>query len=135
MGFRFHKRFSIIPGLRLNLGKRGASLSVGRRGAWLTAGPRGMRATAGIPGTGLSWTQTFKSKGAAQPATSQRPAPRETVITVPRDRADEVCQSLEAHGYKTELRPHVEPKSRAFVWFCAIGFMTSFLFVLLIKHA
>ena len=29
--FRFSRRVSIIPGLRVNLGKRGASLSIGHR--------------------------------------------------------------------------------------------------------
>jgi Protein of unknown function (DUF4236) len=32
MGLRFQRRFSLIPGLRLNLSKHGASLSVGQ--AW-----------------------------------------------------------------------------------------------------
>ena len=38
MGFRFSRRISIIPGLRVNLSKRGASLSIGHRVAWYTFG-------------------------------------------------------------------------------------------------
>jgi hypothetical protein len=57
--FRFHKSLNIIPGLRLNLGRKSMSVSVGRRGAWLTAGTRGTRATVGLPGTGLSYTTTL----------------------------------------------------------------------------
>jgi hypothetical protein len=56
MGFRLSRRVSIIPGLRVNLGKRGASLSIGHRGAWYTVGPHGCRVTVGLPGTGIYYT-------------------------------------------------------------------------------
>ncbi len=62
MGFRFWRRVSLLPGVRLNLSKRGASVSVGRRGLWFTAGPRGSRLTLGIPGTGLFYTTTFGAR-------------------------------------------------------------------------
>jgi hypothetical protein len=64
MTIRFYRRRTLIPGLRINLSKSGASLSVGRRGAWLTSGPRGQRATVGLPGTGLFLTQQFPSRRA-----------------------------------------------------------------------
>jgi Protein of unknown function (DUF4236) len=57
MGFRFTRRVSIIPGLRVNLSKSGASLSIGHRGAWVTVGPRGRRVSIGLPGTGLYWVE------------------------------------------------------------------------------
>lgn len=57
MPLRFNRRVSLIPGLRLNLSKSGASLSLGHRGAWYTVGRRGSRATLGLPGTGLYWTE------------------------------------------------------------------------------
>lgn len=56
MGFRFSRRFKILPGLRLNLSRSGVSTSVGTRGAWLTFGKSGTRATVGLPGTGVSYT-------------------------------------------------------------------------------
>ncbi len=59
MGFRFSRRVRLIPGLRVNLSKSGASLSIGHRGAWYTIGPRGRRATIGLPGTGLFWTERY----------------------------------------------------------------------------
>jgi len=55
MGWRFQKRRTIAPGVRLNLGKRGASVSVGPRGAKLNVGPRGIGATLTLLGTGLSY--------------------------------------------------------------------------------
>jgi hypothetical protein len=62
MGFRFQRRIRIGPGLRINLSKSGVSTSVGTKGAWFTAGPRGARTTAGIPGTGMSYTETSRSR-------------------------------------------------------------------------
>jgi Protein of unknown function (DUF4236) len=58
---RLWRRFRIVPGLRINLSKSGASVSIGRRGAWFTIGPRGRRATIGLPGTGLFWTQQMRT--------------------------------------------------------------------------
>lgn len=54
MALRFRRSFKIAPGVRLNVGKRGASLSAGVRGASVSAGSRGVYGNVGIPGTGLS---------------------------------------------------------------------------------
>ena len=56
MGFRFYRRFGILPGITLNLSKRGISLSCGIRGARLTLGKSGVRKTVGLPGTGMNYT-------------------------------------------------------------------------------
>ena len=56
MGFRFRKSIKILPGVRVNLGTRGASLSVGGRGGRVNFSSRGVRSTVGIPGTGISYT-------------------------------------------------------------------------------
>jgi Protein of unknown function (DUF4236) len=45
MAFRFRRRVRIMPGLRVNLSKSGASMSAGRKGAGWTIGPKGRRAT------------------------------------------------------------------------------------------
>ena len=55
MGFRFSKRISICPGVRVNLSGSGASLSLGPKGASVTLGKRGVHANVGVPGTGLSY--------------------------------------------------------------------------------
>jgi hypothetical protein len=57
MAIRFNRRFGIVPGVRLNLGKRGASIGLGKRGAWLTIGRKGIHTSIGLPGTGLYWTE------------------------------------------------------------------------------
>ncbi|HWA68644.1 MAG TPA: DUF4236 domain-containing protein [Rhizomicrobium sp.] len=56
-GLRFQKRISLLPGLRINLSKSGASASLGPRGADVNIGPHGVTTNAGIPGTGLSYRQ------------------------------------------------------------------------------
>lgn len=54
MGFRFQKRISILPGISINLGKRGASVSVGPRGLKTTISSRGVKHSIGLPGTGYA---------------------------------------------------------------------------------
>jgi len=56
MGFRFRRSIRILPGIRLNIGKRGVSTSIGVRGAHVTIGHGKVRTTVGLPGTGLSYT-------------------------------------------------------------------------------
>jgi hypothetical protein len=61
MGLRFRRSWSIIPGVRLNLGLRSGSVSFGVRGLHYTVGTKGSRVTVGVPGTGLFWTQKLSS--------------------------------------------------------------------------
>jgi hypothetical protein len=74
MGFRFRRSIRILPGIRLNIGKRGISTSIGVRGAHVTFGKTGTRTTIGLPGSGLSYTHLEKphqtnadAPGEAQP--------------------------------------------------------------------
>ncbi|RBA61313.1 hypothetical protein DQ403_04940 [Stutzerimonas zhaodongensis] len=53
-GFRFQKRITLAPGIRLNISKSGVSASFGPRGLSVTAGKRGTSLNLGLPGTGLS---------------------------------------------------------------------------------
>jgi len=55
--FRFRRTFKIVPGVRFNLSKSGASVSFGPRGLHYTIGPKGTRTTVGLPGSGISWTE------------------------------------------------------------------------------
>ena len=61
MGFRFRRSIKILPGVRLNFGKRGISTSIGIRGAHVTIGKTGTRTTVGLPGSGLSYTHLEKA--------------------------------------------------------------------------
>jgi hypothetical protein len=57
MGLRILRRFGVLPGVTLNIGKRNASISLGERGAHFTIGTRGTTETVGLPGTGVYWTE------------------------------------------------------------------------------
>ncbi|MCV2445591.1 DUF4236 domain-containing protein [Acinetobacter bereziniae] len=62
MGFNFRKSIKIMPGVRVNLTKKGvSSVSVGKNGARVNLGKKGTRATVGLPGTGLSYS-TYSPK-------------------------------------------------------------------------
>jgi Protein of unknown function (DUF4236) len=63
MGFRFRKSIKLLPGIRLNVGKKGInSVSVGGRGATTNIGKHGTHTTYSIPGTGISYrTGSHKS--------------------------------------------------------------------------
>lgn len=56
MPLRFRQTFTLFPGVRLNIGKRGISASIGVPGATVNIGPKGIKATVGLPGSGLSYT-------------------------------------------------------------------------------
>jgi hypothetical protein len=61
-GLRFQKRLKLLPGLKINLSKSGASATVGTKGAGVNIGRDGITTNAGIPGTGLSYRQKLNSK-------------------------------------------------------------------------
>lgn len=58
MALRFRKSIKIFPGVKINIGKTGASLSVGVPGYHKTFHTDGsVTTTFGIPGTGVSWSE------------------------------------------------------------------------------
>lgn len=67
MPSRFHRSFSLIPGIRINLSKSGLGASFGPRGLKYSIGPRGTRKTASIPGTGLSFIEQSSKKDQTMP--------------------------------------------------------------------
>lgn len=56
MSLRFRQTFTLFPGVRVNVGKRGISASIGIPGATLNVGKKGIRATLGLPCSGISYT-------------------------------------------------------------------------------
>ncbi|MHC2332845.1 DUF4236 domain-containing protein [Bradyrhizobium sp. USDA 4454] len=62
MSFRFTRRMSILPGVRLNFSGSGISTTIGVPGVGLTLGGRGgPTVNLGIPGTGISYRQPLTS--------------------------------------------------------------------------
>ena len=110
MGWRFRKSKKIAPGVRLNIGKRGASVSFGHRGARLTVGRRGTRVAVGIPGTGISYSA--KLGGKKQAGRSRQPSSEQDITYV----------AVVSHkrGFLTQ-----------FLWFIFIGWWLGAIAVLL----
>jgi tetratricopeptide (TPR) repeat protein len=90
MGFRFFKRIKLLPGVHLNLTKRGASVSAGPRGAKVTVGTSGVRGTVGIPGTGLYYTTKLNKKK----RTSKERKGKQRVDAPPTARADQLSMGF-----------------------------------------
>jgi hypothetical protein len=55
MTWRFQRRKKLLPGVTLNLGKRGPGVSVGPRGAKANVGARRLAVTLSLLGTGLAY--------------------------------------------------------------------------------
>jgi hypothetical protein len=79
MGFRFRKRLRIIPGLWLNLSKKGTSLSVGGRGATINVNRQGVQETLSLRGSGVSYRTRRRKFG--KPGAHPN-APRQPVTAV-----------------------------------------------------
>ena len=66
MGFRFRKIISVVPGVKVNLSKSGASTSIGGHGATVNVGTSGKRTvTLGVPGTGMSYQLPLNASAVA----------------------------------------------------------------------
>ena len=74
MGFRFRRIIGLLPGVRLNLGKRGASVSVGAKGLTANISKHGVRKTVSIPGTGLSYSSNQTKTESSHATKDIRPA-------------------------------------------------------------
>ena len=63
MGLRFRKSVTILPGVKLNIGKTGASLSVGAKGVHANIHTSGkLTGTVSLPGTGISYQKSKNVK-------------------------------------------------------------------------
>jgi hypothetical protein len=63
MAWRFQRRKKLLPGVTLNIGKRGpSSVSVGPRGTRASAGRRGLTVTLSLLGTGLAYVWRHRSR-------------------------------------------------------------------------
>ena len=67
MGLRFRKSIKILPGVKLNLSKSGASLTLGGKGLHANIGTSGkLTGTASLKGTGLSYSKSVNLKKLAK---------------------------------------------------------------------
>lgn len=67
MPIRFHRQFTLFPGVKVNVSKTGMSITVGGKGFHLNFSKRGVRQTTNLPGKGLSHTSyILKNDGDAK---------------------------------------------------------------------
>ena len=83
MTLRFRQTFTLFPGVRINIGKRGISTSIGIPGASVNIGRQGVRATVGAPGTGLSYSTLVVPAGKTPHTPAPQPAPEPERFTPP----------------------------------------------------
>lgn len=70
MGLRLRKSIKILPGVKLNLSKTGASVSLGGKGLSYNIGKKGNKATVGLPGSGISYS-TYSPNGSPKAKSSK----------------------------------------------------------------
>lgn len=73
MSWRFRKSFKVLPGVKLNLTRRGLSATLGAAPFSLNVGPYGTYSNVSIPGTGL-WNRTRLDIPAPSAAPPSRPS-------------------------------------------------------------
>lgn len=82
MGLRFRKSIKILPGVKLNFGKKSAGVSVGTTGARYSVNSSGRKtSTVGIPGTGLSYSKS-SGDGKKSDKDSKTVLPWRLILTV-----------------------------------------------------
>ena len=54
MPIRFHRQFTLFPGVKVNVSKTGMSITLGGKGFHLNLSKRGVMQTTNLPGKGLS---------------------------------------------------------------------------------
>ncbi|BBP69399.1 hypothetical protein PHLH6_14030 [Pseudomonas sp. Seg1] len=81
MGFRFSKRITLVPGVRLNISGSGVSTSIGPRGLSMTIGRNGTYLNAGLPGTGLSYRERIDRPARQRTAATEYTGPVKIKIT------------------------------------------------------
>jgi hypothetical protein len=82
MALRFRKSIKILPGVRVNLGLKGASLNVGPRGASVSIGKQGVYSNVSIPGTGISFREKVSNNSRNERALKQQKLTEQTQTTV-----------------------------------------------------
>lgn len=130
MGWNFRKSIKILPGVRLNFGKRGfTSTTVGGRWFKTNFSSKGVRQTVSLPGTGLSYSSTTP--------TGQRRTHSGAIVpqTLPPIWFCPMCGFENVHGQQTcsyckffneAYQPHLfqyrsSPASNASNWIAGLG--------------
>ena len=75
MGLRFRKSIKILPGVKVNISKKGiSSIGLGKSGASINLNKKGIRTNIGIPGTGISYSKYHPNKKLPEKELEQEPS-------------------------------------------------------------
>jgi hypothetical protein len=98
MGWRFRKSFKVMPGVRLNVSRRGLSATLGASPFSVGIGSAGAFANVTLPGTGISYRHRLGGSADIPPGSEQPAEPPPS----PRPDASPIAPSLVPSG--TEIR-------------------------------
>lgn len=124
MGIRFQKKVKTSGSSWLNLSKSGVSLSIGGKGKTVNIGSRGVTTSLRIPGTNISFRNTFSGKRKAK---ANRISP---------ERVAQLCEGVTHHSsISTERVDYRQKKKqighlyqwRVVMWIAAIFLICGFL--------
>lgn len=116
MGLNFRKRIKILPGLTMNIGKRGTSVTVGGRGASVNFGKSGVYGNVGVPGTGVSYRErldkpkTNRNSRGSYASSANTPLPQ-----VGQGRGKKSVAQMQMSDLN-------EPQASGMMWFLLIAF-------------
>jgi tetratricopeptide (TPR) repeat protein len=91
-GFRFRKSLQLLPGVRLNISKKGASLSLGPKGAHITTGTSGTFFSLDLPGSGAYYRKKLDTKNGDSKA---KPSKKSSEAEAETQDADSVPEKLD----------------------------------------
>ena len=75
MSLRFRKSIKILPGVKVNISKKGiSSIGLGKSGASINLNKKGIRTNIGIPGTGISYSKYHPNKKLPEKELEQEPS-------------------------------------------------------------
>ena len=117
MGWRFRKSVKILPGVRLNFGKKGlTSATIGSKYAKTNISKRGTYNTYSLPGTGISYRteisggQTLVENNYLKPLSEVYwNCPRCLMVNLPQNRYCEGC---------TAENPKLKFQTNGIYWYC-----------------
>ncbi|MEP7193203.1 MAG: DUF4236 domain-containing protein [Actinomycetota bacterium] len=104
MGFRYRKSIKLMPGVRMNISKKGIGYSAGVKGARVTRTASGHTyRTFSVPGTGLSQRTAIGGRGGSRTSSDRAVGNRDAGTPAPADRPPRPKPGLFAPAGEKEL--------------------------------
>lgn len=121
MGIRFHRSIKLLPGIRLNISKKGVGVSAGVKGYRVSVGPSGVHRTMSIPGTGLSRIDqiAIPEQHTSQPHSSPD---QYSLFPVPPDVEEPALFSSSITRTENNLPKRISPK---LAYTCSVGIIVT----------